>query len=114
MGRINDEYIPAVLNGRIALITNFGRYFGRTTRSGLKKWQSDGLVVVVDDMHFAMVATYRKRLVAASLPNQLVFIMEDWWQIIERRREQIRQATRQAYMARARETLSGLMKGGLH
>jgi hypothetical protein len=110
MSRINDEYIPAVLDGRIALVTNLGRYFGRMTRSGVRKWQSDGLVVVVDDLHFAMVATYRKRLVAASLPNQLIFIMEDWWQIIERVREQIRQATRQAYMARARETMNGLMK----
>jgi len=111
MDRINDEYIPAVLDGRIALVTNLGRYLGRMTRSGVRKWQSEGLVVVVDDRHFTMVATFRKQLVAASLPNRLLFIMEDWWQIIERVGGQIRQAAEEAYMARARETMSGLMKG---
>jgi hypothetical protein len=112
MVRISNEYLDAILKKQIPLIASVGRIKGQMTRGGIRKWQSHGLTVVVDDRHFLMVATYYKKLVAASLHDRCMFEWGDWFNLVEWYSMEIEQIEQAAYLERCRETMNGLMKKG--
>jgi hypothetical protein len=93
-----ENFVREELEGKMALISNLCRYFGKKLKSGPKHiWEPDGLFIYTnyEEIPAIVIVFHNWELVCSNLLENY-FVPGPWWGIIEGMKDKIQLAKKLA------------------